>query len=416
MEVAERAVNLAGPLHGLVVVDLSRALAGPHATMMLADLGARVIKVEPPGTGDDTRNWGPPFVGPAQAPESTYFLAANRNKESIQLDLKTPDDLHVLRALIRKADVLVENFRPGVLDRLGLPVTALKELNPGLVVLCITGFGHDGPEGGRPGYDQIAQGEGGLMSLTGQDEREPVRAGLPIADILAGLNGAIGVLAALSARASTGQGAVVRTSLLAGLVGAHAFQGTRWTVARQVTRPTGNHHPQIAPYGAFRCRDGQLQIAVGSESLWARFAALIGVRADDPRFADNARRVANRSELICVIEKAFADRDRAEWLADLASAGIPAGAIRTIDEVYDWEQTRSQGLVISVDHPTAGRIELPGPSLRWESLDGARLGRMGHEAPPVLGAQSAAIRAWAAAAGSPQPGPAGGLAAGEQTR
>ncbi|MEW2508069.1 CoA transferase [Amycolatopsis sp. NPDC047767] len=395
-EWSPRADKEIGPLSGALVVDLSRALAGPHATMMMADLGARVIKVEPPGTGDDTRTWGPPFVGSGEARVATYFLAANRNKESLQLDLKRQEDFQTLCALIRRADVLVENYRPGVLDRLGLTASTLETLNPGLVVLSISGFGHDGPEGGRAGYDQIAQGESGLMSLTGPSSDQPTRIGVPIGDILAGLNGAVGVLAALVARARTGRGMVVRTSLLAGLVGAHAFQGTRWTVAHEVPRSSGNQHPQIAPYGAFRCADGQLQIAVGSQPQWRRFAGLVGLDPDDPRFADNAGRAQNRAELTSVIERVFRRKTRTQWLADLAEAGIPAGAIRTLDEVYEWDQTRSQGLVITVDHVTAGKIELPGPALRLESFDGTPAGRANHEPPPLLGADAVRIREWLA--------------------
>ena len=221
-----------GPLDGIVVLDLTRALAGPHAAMMLGDLGARVIKVESP-TGDDTRTWGPPFIDPADgARESTYFLSANRNKESITLDLKDPDDQEVLAQLVERSDVLMENFRVGVLDRLGFPIERLHALNPRLVVLQITGFGHDGPEAQRAGFDQIAQGEGGLMSLTGLSE--PTKVGVPIADLLAGMNGAYGVVSALYERERTGRGRVVHTSLLAGMVGVHAFQGTKWTVAGEV--------------------------------------------------------------------------------------------------------------------------------------------------------------------------------------
>ena len=223
-----------GPLSDLLVLDLTRALAGPHAGMMLGDLGARVIKIESP-TGDDTRSWGPPFVGPEDARESTYFLSANRNKESLVLDLKSPEDCDVLARLVARADVLMENFRVGVLDRLGFPVARLHELNPGLVILSITGFGHDGPEASRAGYDQIAQGEGGLMSITGTSQ--PTKVGVPIADLIAGMNGAFGVVAALHERTRTGRGRVVRTSLLAGMVGVHAFQGTKWTVAGEVPGP-----------------------------------------------------------------------------------------------------------------------------------------------------------------------------------
>ncbi|MDT4933959.1 MAG: hypothetical protein QOK11_1851, partial [Pseudonocardiales bacterium] len=276
----------AGPLAGVVVVDLSRALAGPHAAMMLGDLGARVIKVESPGGGDDTRSWGPPFMpGSDGAGHSTYFLSCNRNKESIALDLKSDDGRDTLTALVRRADVLVENFRPGVLDRLGFPVERLHELNPRLVVLSISGFGHDGPEGGRAGYDQIAQGEAGLMSLTGPSPDDPTRVGVPIGDLLAGMYGAYGVLAALHERATSGVGRVVRTSLLAAIVGVHAFQGTRYTVAGEIPCATGGHHPSICPYGLFRCADGMVQIAVGSESLWRRLAAECGLPAREVGFA-----------------------------------------------------------------------------------------------------------------------------------
>ncbi|HSU45413.1 MAG TPA: CoA transferase, partial [Arthrobacter sp.] len=240
-----------GPLAGHLVVDLSRALAGPHAGMMLADLGARVIKVENPGTGDDTRGWGPPFVGPEDDLQSTYFMSCNRNKESITLDLKSEDGQAVLRRLLERADVVIENFRPGVMDRLGFSTAAMHELNPRLVILSITGFGHDGPESQRSGYDQILQGEAGLMSLTGSGPDDPQRVGVPIADLLSGMNGAFGVLAALVERNRTGQGKVVRTSLLASLIGVHAFQGTRTTVAGEVPQAQGNHHPSITPYGLF---------------------------------------------------------------------------------------------------------------------------------------------------------------------
>ena len=378
-----------GPLAGTVVVDLSRALAGPHAAMMLGDLGARVIKVEHPDGGDDSRGWGPPFVGPDDARESTYFFSCNRNKESVTLDLKSADGVELLSRLVRHSDVLVENFRTGVLDRLGFGVERLHELNPGLVILSITGFGHDGPERDRPGYDQIAQGEGGLMSLTGSGPGDPQRVGVPIGDLLAGMYGAYGVAAALHDRARTGHGAVVRTSLLAAIVGVHAFQGTRYTVAGEVPHGQGNHHPSIAPYGAFACADGFLQVAVGSQSLWERFAPLVGLAPGDPRFATNSDRVGNRDVLVAEIEAAFAAHPVAHWLPALATAGVPAGEVRTLDRVYEWEQTRSQGLLLDVEHATAGRITLPGLPLRFD-----RGGRTEHLAPPTLGQHDAAVRAW----------------------
>ncbi|NEA29083.1 CaiB/BaiF CoA transferase family protein [Actinomadura bangladeshensis] len=375
-----------GPLEDVVIVDLSRVVAGPQATMTLADLGARVIKVEQPGGGDETRGWGPPFAGDDEV--STYYLSINRNKESITLDLKSDEGKETLTRLVRHADVLVENFRPGVLDRLGFPVERLHDLNPALIVLSITGFGHDGPEGGRPGYDAIVQGEAGIMSVTGPPGT-PSKVGLSIADILAAGNGVAGVLAALYERTRTGRGTVVRTSLLASVVGAHMFQGTRWTVARDAPESVGNDHPSIAPYGTFRCKDGQIQIGVANQNLWRRFAPLVGLDAADPRYATIPDRAARRAELTGDIERVLTTDTRDAWLGRLDEAGVPAGAIRSIDEVYEWEQTRSQGLVIEVDHPQLGRIELPGPPLRF---DGAP--PRAHTAPPLLGEHNDTVLAW----------------------
>jgi crotonobetainyl-CoA:carnitine CoA-transferase CaiB-like acyl-CoA transferase len=390
-----------GPLTGTLVVDLSRALAGPHATMMFGDLGARVIKVETPRGGDDTRGWGPPFVQPrcsddGASRESTYFLSANRNKESITLDLKADDDRQVLLDLVRHADVLVENFRTGVLERLGLGIDTLHELNPGLVILSITGFGHDGPEGGRAGYDQIAQGEAGLMSLTGSNPDDPQKVGTPIADLLAGMYGAYGVLAALLERARTGVGKVVRTSLLSAVVGVHGFQSTRWTVAGQVGRAQGNHHASIAPYGLFHCADGFVQIAVGSEGLWRRFCAGFDLDPATPGLETNGQRVAERDRLIGIVEGVFAGWKAADLLVRLDEIGVPAGKVRTLDEVYAWEQTRSQGLVIEVEHSTLGRLELAGPPLRFFDADGHEVTRTAHTAPPTLDGDGASVRAWLA--------------------
>lgn len=382
-----------GPLADVVVIDLSRALAGPHAAMMLGDMGARVIKVENPDGGDDTRGWGPPFVGAPDAVESTYFLSCNRNKESITLDLKSQDGKAVLTSLVEHADVLVENFRPGVLDRLGFTTERLHALNPRLVVLSISGFGHDGPEGGRAGYDQIAQGEAGLMSLTGSSPDEPTRVGVPIADLLAGMYGAYGVVAALHERNSTGRGRVVRTSLLASVVGVHAFQGTRYTVAGEIPRASGNHHPSIVPYGLFHGSDGFLQMAVGSENLWRSFAPAFGV--DKPAYATNAMRVGRREELVAEIERVFSSWTVAELLARLNELGIPSGEVRTLDRVYQWEQTKSQGLLMDVEHSSLGKITIPGPPIRIEGV-----GEIGHRpdplAPPRLGEHTDSILAWLA--------------------
>jgi formyl-CoA transferase len=381
-----------GPLAGYLVIDLTKALAGPHASMMLGDLGARVIKVEPPGLGDDSRGWGPPFVGPEDDAVSTYFMSCNRNKESVTADLKTLDGRALLERLVSRADVVVENYRPGALDRWGIGAEWMHRINPRLVILSITGFGHDGPEGGRAGYDQIAQGEAGLMSLTGPPG-EPTRVGVPIADLLAGMYGAYGVLAALLARDRTGRGTVVRTSLLAAVVGVHAFQGSRWTVAHEVPVGPGNHHPSIAPYGLFHAADAAIQVAVGSESQWRVFAPVVGIDPDDPRFLTNRDRVAHRAELIAEIDAALTREKADVWLARLDEAGVPAGRVRQLDEVYEWEQTRSQGLVITVDHPVLGRVELPGPPLRFGDLPYAG-GRAEHLPPPGLGEHDETVRAW----------------------
>ena len=391
-EPAAHADESSAPLADLTVLDLTRALAGPQAAMMLGDMGARVIKVESPA-GDDTRGWGPPFVGEGDDRESTYFLSANRNKESIVLDLKTEADREVLTELVRRSDVLMENFRVGVLERLGFGIQRLQELNPRLIVLSITGFGHDGPEASRAGYDQIAQGEGGLMSITGSDPAEPTKVGVPIADLLAGMNGAYGVLAALHERSRTGRGRVVRTSLLASVVGVHAFQGTRWTVAREVPGMSGPHHPSIAPYGLFHTATSPVQLACGSETLWRSFAAALDLDTTDPRFATNGDRVGHRDELIAVIEEAFSAQPAEHWLELLDRAGIPSGKVRTIDEVYDWEQTRSQGLLLDVEHPTQGPIQLPGSPIRFDDNPHSG-GRTAHQAPPTLGQHDAEIRAW----------------------
>jgi len=387
------------PLQDIVVVDLSRALAGPHAAMMLGDMGARVIKVEA-ATGDDTRGYGPPFVGPEDEPISTYYLSCNRNKESITLDLKSDDGRDVLTRLVRAGDVLIENFRPGVLDRLGFTVEHLHDINPRLVILKISGFGEDGPEGGRAGYDQIAQGEAGLMSLTGPGPDDPQRVGVPIADLLAGLHGAFGVVAALNERHLTGRGRVVRTSLLAAVVGVHAFQGTAYTVAGQVARAQGNYHPSISPYGLFECADGKIQIACGSEGLWVRFATAFGIDPQAPGMATNADRVRNLPLVIETVNGVFREYAITDLLAKLAEIGVPAGEVRTLDRVYGWDQLASQHMLLDVDHPVLGTITLPGSPIRLDD-NAFGGGRAEHLPPPRLGEHNESVRAWLDSLGDP---------------
>ncbi|MGQ3385161.1 CaiB/BaiF CoA transferase family protein [Glutamicibacter sp. TV12E] len=387
----------AGPLNGYVVLDLTRALAGPHAGMMMGDLGAKVIKIETVGTGDDTRGWGPPFVGPEDNRQATYFLSCNRNKLSLSLNLKDQEHKEKLAELIKNSDVLMENFRTGVLDRLGFSVQVLHELNPRLVILSITGFGHDGPEAHRSGYDQILQGEAGLMSITGSGPEDPQKVGVPIADLLSGMYGAYGALAALLEREKTGRGQVVRTSLLASIIGVHAFQGTRATVARQNPKAIGNHHPSIAPYGLYGCKDSKVQISIGSEKLWQNFANAFNLPADDPRFASNSDRVENRPALNELIEQAFSTYDATELLRTLDEAGIPSGKVRTIEEVYEWDQVKSQGLIVEVEHEVLGKINLPGPPLRFfDPATNNETTRTAHSAPPVLNANAQEIEHWLA--------------------
>ncbi|HEX3803500.1 MAG TPA: CoA transferase [Solirubrobacteraceae bacterium] len=380
-------INDKPALHGITVIDLSRVLAGPYATMLLADLGADVIKIERPGGGDDTRSWGPPFVGTSDEQESTYFLSINRSKRSLICDFKDPGDLEVLRALIAEADVLVENFRHGVMDRLGIGHERLLESNPRLVILSITGFGSSGPDADRVGYDQIVQAEGGLMSVTGLDQ-SPVKVGVPIADLMAGTYGTLGVLAALRARDEDGLGQVVSTSLLAGQIGIHCFQGTRWLVAGEVPGPAGNQHPTVCPYGTFQTATAPVVIAVGNDAIWCRFAPLIEINPDEARFATNPDRVEHRHELESLITDVFSRRPAEDWLATLALASVPAGEVRTLDRVYEWEQVRDQGLVMRVDHPTLGTIELPGNPLHF-----SRSPVPEPTAPPTLGQHTEAILA-----------------------
>jgi crotonobetainyl-CoA:carnitine CoA-transferase CaiB-like acyl-CoA transferase len=372
-----------GPLEGIRVVDLTRALSGPYATLMLADAGAEVVKVERADGGDDARGWGPPFLGPDDAPESGYFLSVNRSKRSVVLDLKDEGDLSKLRALLAEADVLVENFRPGVMDRLGLADQDLEALNDRLIVLSITGFGEGGPDGDRPGFDQIIQGEAGLMGITGPVGGPPTKFGVPITDILSGMFGAYGVVAALHARERTGKGQRVTTALLAAAVAVHTYQGTRWTLGGEVPEPGGNRHATIAPYGAFSCSDGWVNVAVGSEGLWARFAPLIGMRADDPSYATNRDRVANWDVLEEEINAALVAESVETWMTRFAEAGVPAGQIRRMDQVYDWEQVEHLALIDRVEHPTAGHLDLPGSPVRWSVS-----GRRRPEPPPTLGQHS----------------------------
>ncbi|GAC1441976.1 MAG: CoA transferase [Mycobacteriales bacterium] len=379
--------NAAGPpLAGLRIVDLSRVLAGPFATMLLGDLGAEVIKVERPGAGDDTRQWGPPFVGPEGDKQSTYFLSTNRNKLSVVLDLRLAEDLTTLKSLLAEADVVVENFRPGVMDRLGLSAAVLEALNPNLVMLSISGFGSIGPDRERVGYDQILQAEGGLMGITGVDV--PTRVGVPVADLTAGLIGVIGILTGLLERHRSGRGQQVHTSLLAGMIALHTFQATRYLVGGEIPGRSGNSHPTVAPYGLFWTADAPVVLAIGNQDIWRRFAPLVGLDPEHEDYRTNAVRLANSAALDGIINEQLAAFPVAHWLPVFEQNGIPAGQVKSLDKVYEDPHVRAEGLVIDVEHPTLGTLQLPGNPLRFGR---SRLART--TPPPLLGEHTAQIRA-----------------------
>jgi crotonobetainyl-CoA:carnitine CoA-transferase CaiB-like acyl-CoA transferase len=333
-----------GPLAGLRVLDLSRILAGPFATMQLADLGADVIKVEAPGKGDETRRWGPPFAADGTA---AYFLAINRNKRAITLDLGRPAAAALARRLALAADVVVDNFLPGRLERFGLDHDSLTGANPRIVTCTISGYGSDGPAAARPGFDFLIQAEGGIMSVTGQAGDEPTKVGVAVADLAAGLFATIGVLAALRERDATGRGRRVEVSLLDAQVGMLANQAMNWLVGGVTPGRMGNAHPNISPYESYRTRDGSIAIGVGTDRQFARLAETLGMPelAGDRRFAGNAERVAHRAELKRLLERRLLEDDREAWLERLAAAGVPAAPINTIPEVFADPLVRQRALV-----------------------------------------------------------------------
>ena len=377
---------MAGALDGVVVADFSRVLSGPWCTMTLGDLGGDVIKVERPGAGDETRGWGPPFAGG----ESAYFLAANRNKRSIALDLARDDHAEAARRLVQRADVLVENFRPGTMDRLALGYDACRALNPRLVYASITGFGHDGPQRDAPGYDFVIQGQGGVMSITGEAGREPQKVGVAIADITAGLNAAIAILAALRAREATGEGQHVHTSLLQTQVSWLANQASNYLVGGMQPTRMGNAHPNIVPYQVFHGSDDSFIVAVANEAIWSRFCRAAGRDdlARDERFGTNAQRVAHREVLCADLEAMFATRTRSEWLRILGEAEVPCGPINSIAEVFADPQVRALGIVQQVRHPAAGEVALVRAPFELEATPVAIT-----RPPPLLGEHTAEVLA-----------------------
>lgn len=342
------------PFEHIRVIDLSRALAGPYCTMMLGDMGADIIKVEAPGTGDDSRQWGPPFEGG----ESSYFIGCNRNKRGITLNLKKPEGLALLWRLIEVADVFVENFSPGKMEQLGVSYEAASARNPRLVYCSISGFGRSGPEARKPAYDIILQGMSGLMSVTGEPDGDPMRTGPAISDVLAGMFAAWGIAAALYAREQTGQGQRVDSTLLGADLAAMANIVSRYFATGVSPRRVGNSHAQIAPYDAIRASDGFVLVAPANDDLWRRFCGALDLAAllDDANFATNRQRVEHRPALLQAINARTSQLSRAELLARLEAARVPCGPIREVDEVYTSPQAHHLNLAPKIAHPTAGEV------------------------------------------------------------
>jgi len=377
-----------GPLAGLRVIDLSTVLAGPYATMLLADLGADVVKVEPPD-GDATRGWGPPWVGDPSAGTRTaaYYLAVNRNKRSIRVDLRQPDGAAILRRLLADADVLVENFRPGSLARMGFDADAVRALNPELVHLAISGYGPDGPASDRPGYDFVIQAVGGLMSITGDadaDGGHPTKVGVAIADVVAGLFATVGILAGVLARRADGpvRGQRIDVSLLASTLAVLVNQAQNAFTTGIAPGRRGNTHPNIVPYETFVTSDGEIAVAVGSERQWPRFCAAIGAPdlAGDPRFATNGDRVTARSTLRPLIAERMVTRSTDAWLSALTAADIPCGAVTDVLTAFQSPEARARSMLVEVEHPAFGVLRQVGIPIEFASTPGAV-----RTAPPLLG-------------------------------
>jgi crotonobetainyl-CoA:carnitine CoA-transferase CaiB-like acyl-CoA transferase len=369
------------PLGGITVLDLTRVLSGPYCTMLLADMGARVIKVEQPGKGDDTRAWGPPFL----AGESAYFLSINRNKESVSLDFKKPDGRAVLDQLIARSDVLVENFRPGTLTKLGLDYTTLSKRHPRLVYCSISGFGHSGPRSKEPGYDAIMQAEGGLMSITGPAAGEPYRLGVAIVDIVSGMFAAYGVAMALFARERSGRGQEVDLAMLDATVALLTYQAGNFFASGQVPARLGNRHPSIVPYETFAAADGEFVLAVGNDEQWRRFREVAEL-PDDDRFTTNRQRVTSYDELRPFVGDRLRTKPRQFWIDRLTAAGVPCGSVRNLQELFADPQLEAREMLARVEHATIGQLRMLGVPVKLSETPGAV-----RTAPPTLGQHTEAV-------------------------
>ena len=370
--------NAPGPLAGIRVLDLTRALAGPFATMVLGDLGADVIKVEDVWHGDDTRRWGPPFQGD----DAAYFLSINRNKRGLSVNVKTPEGRQIVQRLAAGSDIMMENFRPGTAARLGLGYEELSAQNPALIYASISGYGQTGPSAGLPGYDAVAQAVSGMMSVTGEADGEPVRSGTSLADVGAGMWALIGILAALHARQATGRGQLIDISLLDGQVAWLTYVAGKYFATGATPGRYGSAHESLAPYQVFPTADEPLMVAVGSDGLWRRFAAATGLDelTDDPRYATNPDRVRHRDTLIPLITQALASGGCAEWTDRLNAAGVPAGPVNTVPAALAQPQVAAREMVVELDHPVAGMLKMLGTPLKLSAQPPSI-----RRPPPVLG-------------------------------
>ncbi|MAB50621.1 MULTISPECIES: CaiB/BaiF CoA-transferase family protein [Marinobacter] len=382
---------MSGSLSHLRVLDLSRVLAGPWAGQILGDLGAEVIKIERPKSGDDTRSWGPPYLQGADgnADLSAYFLTANRNKQSLAVDIAHPEGQELIRKLVAESDVILENFKVGGLKRYGLDYDSLKQINPKLIYCSITGFGQDGPYANRPGYDFLIQAMGGLMSITGQPDGEPgagpMKVGVALTDIMTGLYATIGVLAALSHRDRTGEGQYVEAALLDVQVACLANQAMNYLTTGQAPGRMGNAHPNIVPYQDFPTADGNMVLTVGNDEQFTRLCDVLEHPewASDERFATNRARVANRKELIPRLRQATVMRSTQEWVQILERSGVPCGPVNTLDQVFEDPQVLARGMKQSVQHPSLGDVPTVGNPIRLKLTPVSY-----RTAPPLLGEQS----------------------------
>lgn len=366
------------PLEGIIVLDLSRILAGPYCSMLLADMGAEVIKVERPVKGDDTRAFGPPFI----EGESAYFLSINRGKKSITVNFKKDEGREIIYRLIKKSDILLENFRPGTLDKIGLGYKDIEKINPQIIYASISGFGQSGPERLKAGYDLTVQGMGGIMSLTGDPSGPPYKVGTSISDILAGIYACQGILLALIARNKNGKGQKVDISMLDCQVSLLTYQAGIYFATGLVPKRKGNQHPTICPYETFKASDKYINIAIGNDKLWQKFCDLLGLKEikDDPKFSSNPKRVENRDELFLIIGKIIREKKAQEWLKIFDGEGIPAGPILSVDKVLSHPQVLAQEMVVEVNHPKSGKIKLTGIPVKLSATPGSI-----DKPPPLLG-------------------------------